>query len=65
MRAIASASCSSHVDDVSFVSMLAEAGARARRRLRVLEKRGQPGDHPSLPAFPEGRYLKFVLLRAD
>jgi 23S rRNA (cytosine1962-C5)-methyltransferase len=30
--------------------------------LSVREVHGQPADHPSLPAFPEGRYLKFVVL---
>jgi 23S rRNA (cytosine1962-C5)-methyltransferase len=49
----------------SFLGALRDAGEKARRRLRILEVRGQPADHPSLPAFPEGRYLKFVLLTAD
>jgi 23S rRNA (cytosine1962-C5)-methyltransferase len=30
--------------------------------LRVLETHGAGPDHPTLPAFPEGRYLKFVVL---
>ena len=38
---------------------------KTRRPLRILELRGQPADHPTPPAFPEGRYLKFVLARAD
>jgi hypothetical protein len=28
----------------------------------VLESRGAGPDHPTLAAFPEGRYLKFVVL---
>ena len=47
-----------------FLEALRDAGEKARRSLRVLEVRGQPADHPTLPAFPEGRYLKFVLVRA-
>ncbi len=62
---LAPASCSSHVDPAMFLDILRDAGHKARRRLRVLEARGQPADHPTLPAFKEGRYLKFALVRAD
>ncbi len=62
---LAAASCSSHVDTEAFFGIVRDAGAKARRPLRVLESRGQPADHPTLPAFAEGRYLKFVLARAD
>jgi 23S rRNA (cytosine1962-C5)-methyltransferase len=61
---LAAASCSSHVGLEAFLGALRDAGEKARRPLRILEVRGQPADHPSLPAFPEGRYLKFVLIRA-
>jgi len=57
----ASASCSSHVAMEPFLEVLRDAAVVANRPLRLLEVRGQPPDHPSLPAFPEGRYLKFVL----
>ena len=56
------ASCSSHVDTTTFLSTLDEA-ALARRPLVVTEIRGAGPDHPSPAAFPEGRYLKFVVLR--
>jgi 23S rRNA (cytosine1962-C5)-methyltransferase len=62
---LAAASCSSHVGLEAFLGALRDAGEKARRPLRILEVRSQPADHPSLPAFPEGRYLKFVLLRTD
>jgi 23S rRNA (cytosine1962-C5)-methyltransferase len=62
---LAAASCSSHVGMEAFLEALTDAGERARRPLRVLEVRGQPADHPTLPVFTEGRYLKFVLVRAD
>jgi len=62
---LAAASCSSHVPEAEFLATLTDAAQHARRRLRVLEIHGQPADHPSLPAFPEGRYLKFVLARID
>ncbi len=54
-------SCSSHVTMEDFLSTL-DAGALGSRDLRVLEAHGQPEDHPTLPAWPEGRYLKFVVL---
>ncbi len=62
---LAAASCSSHVTMEAFAGALSEAADAARRPLRILEMRGQPADHPSLPAFPEGRYLKFVLARVE
>lgn len=58
---LAAASCSSHVPEPAFMGTLTEAAAAAERGLRILEIRGQPADHPTLPAFPEGRYLKFIL----
>jgi 23S rRNA (cytosine1962-C5)-methyltransferase len=62
---LAAASCSSHVGLEAFLGALRDAAEKARRRLQILEVRGQPADHPSLPAFAEGRYLKFVLLRVE
>lgn len=62
---LAASSCSSHVGLEPFLEVLGEAAAQASRRLAVLETRGQPADHPSLPAFSEGRYLKFVIARAE
>jgi 23S rRNA (cytosine1962-C5)-methyltransferase len=61
---LAAASCSSHVTMEAFLGTLRDAADKVRRPLRILDVRGQPADHPSLPAFPEGRYLKFVLCRA-
>jgi len=55
------ASCSSHVDARAFATTLDDA-ALGRGDLRILEMRGAPPDHPTLAAFPEGRYLKFVVL---
>jgi 23S rRNA (cytosine1962-C5)-methyltransferase len=54
-------SCSSHVDAVAFLDTLDDA-ALGRDDLSVLEVRGAGPDHPTLAAFPEGRYLKFVVL---
>ncbi len=54
-------SCSSHVGADAFATTLDDA-ALARTDLRLAEMHGPPGDHPSLPAWPEGRYLKFAVL---
>jgi len=55
------ASCSSHVGAESFLSTLDDA-ALGRDDLRLLALHGAGPDHPTLPAFPEGRYLKFAVL---
>ena len=57
---LVAASCSSHVDMSAFLTTLDDA-AVARDDLRVLELRGAGPDHPTLAAFPEGRYLKCAL----
>jgi 23S rRNA (cytosine1962-C5)-methyltransferase len=54
-------SCSSHVDAEAFLATL-DAEATGRGDLRVLDVRGNPPDHPTLPGWPEGRYLKFAVL---
>jgi 23S rRNA (cytosine1962-C5)-methyltransferase len=58
---LCAASCSSHVDASAFLSTLDDA-ALGERGFAVLEIRGAGPDHPTLPAFPEGRYLKFAVL---
>jgi 23S rRNA (cytosine1962-C5)-methyltransferase len=58
---LCAASCSSHVDATAFLTTLDDA-AFAGRPLVVTEIRGAGADHPTLAAFPEGRYLKFVVL---
>jgi 23S rRNA (cytosine1962-C5)-methyltransferase len=55
----ASASCSSHVSEGDLLGVVAEAAARASRRMRIRHILGAASDHPVLPAFPEGRYLSF------
>ena len=59
----ATCSCSQLVDEEGFERMLASAARDAGRRVQVLQVASQGPDHPVPPAFPEGRYLKFVLCR--
>jgi 23S rRNA (cytosine1962-C5)-methyltransferase len=58
---LCAASCSSHVGAEAFLSTLDDA-ALGRDDLRLLALHGAGPDHPTLPAFPEGRYLKFAVL---
>jgi 23S rRNA (cytosine1962-C5)-methyltransferase len=58
---LVTASCSSHVTPAHFAQVVAEALAD-RPRARVLEARGAGIDHPVPPAFPEGRYLKLLIV---
>ncbi|HEU0029255.1 MAG TPA: class I SAM-dependent rRNA methyltransferase [Kofleriaceae bacterium] len=49
------ASCSSHVTESDLLELVAGIGS-----LRLRISAGAASDHPVLPAFPEGRYLKFL-----
>lgn len=60
---IVSASCTSQVSPEAFKEMLASAASSSDRRIQILHEAGQPLDHPIPAAFPEGRYLKFVVGR--
>lgn len=60
---LVASSCTSHVDQGTFIKILHQAGVLARCTLRVLDSREQPFDHPYNLSFPEGRYLKFFVLQ--
>jgi 23S rRNA (cytosine1962-C5)-methyltransferase len=60
---LATCSCSQLVEPEAFERMLAAAAKDAGRRVQLLAMASQGADHPVPPAFPEGRYLKFALLR--
>ncbi|HKY34236.1 MAG TPA: class I SAM-dependent rRNA methyltransferase [Candidatus Polarisedimenticolia bacterium] len=62
---LATASCSFHITDETFLGCVHEAAVRTQRTLRLLEWRSQAPDHPILPAMPETRYLKFGIFEAD
>ena len=55
------ASCSSHISAEDFLTTLDDL-ALGRSDLRLLDLFGPPPDHPTLPSFPEGRYLKLAVL---
>lgn len=62
---LASASCTSHIDPLTFLKILHQSAVNAGCGLKVLEIKDQPFDHPYNLAFPEGRYLKFVVMQKN
>jgi len=58
---LCAASCSSHVDRAAFLASVQEGARDAGRRFTLRELRGAGPDHPVIPAFPEGDYLKFAV----
>ncbi|MCC6751904.1 MAG: class I SAM-dependent rRNA methyltransferase [Deltaproteobacteria bacterium] len=58
---LASACCSQLVTVDELRRTLAAAALDERRRVRLLQVLGAGPDHPTLPGFPEGEYLKFLL----
>ncbi|MGN6082739.1 class I SAM-dependent rRNA methyltransferase [Trinickia sp.] len=56
-------SCSGAIDADLFQKIVAGAAADARVDARILKRLGAGLDHPLLAAFPEGEYLKGLLLQ--
>ena len=55
--------CSYHMPQEMFLEIIAGAALDARRRLQIIEVRGQSSDHPVLLGVPETHYLKCVIAR--
>lgn len=62
---LATASCTAQVGVEAFRKVVAEAALEAEVEVRIVHEAGHAPDHPVPLAFPEGRYLKFLLLRVD
>ena len=60
---LATFSCSGAMDAPFFDTVLAEAAEDAHRRFQVVARTRAGADHPVLLSFPEGAYLKGVVLR--
>jgi 23S rRNA (cytosine1962-C5)-methyltransferase len=60
---LATASCSARVTPEDFFLAVKEAGFKAGVDLALVEERYQPPDHPIRLQFPEGKYLKFFVLK--
>jgi 23S rRNA (cytosine1962-C5)-methyltransferase len=59
------ASSTRKVTQLEFDTALAEGAVLARTELRVIDRRSLPPDFPTMPGFPEGNYLKFVVCVRD
>ncbi len=62
---LATASCTAQVSPKAFEGAVRAGLREAGRHGTVVHRGGQPADHPVPAAFPEGRYLKFVVFRLD
>ena len=60
---LATSSCTAQVSPEEFRRVVAAAATEAGVRAQVVHEVGQPVDHPVPTHFPEGRYLKFLVLR--
>ena len=61
---LATFSCSGAMDTTLFDKILSEAAVDAQRDFQIVERTSQPADHPVPLSFPEGLYLKGVVLRS-
>ena len=55
-------SCSGVVDKFLFYNTVTAAAMEAKRNIKILHYLNQPADHPVTPYFPEGEYLKGMVL---
>jgi 23S rRNA (cytosine1962-C5)-methyltransferase len=60
---LVSCSCSYHMQQEMFLEIVRDAALDARRRVQIVEVRGQSSDHPVLMGVPETHYLKCVVAR--
>jgi 23S rRNA (cytosine1962-C5)-methyltransferase len=58
-------SCSHHVSLEDFTAVVASAAGDARRRVRLLERRGAAADHPVVLTIPETEYLKCLICKVE
>ncbi len=59
---LVTSSCSGRVTLDDFLTMLKIAAGQANKDFRILDTIEQPSDHTSKISFPEGRYLKTLVL---
>ncbi len=56
-------SCSHHIDEKAFETIITKSAQKAKRRVQVIDFKNCSYDHPILPQMPETKYLKSYLLR--
>lgn len=62
---LATFSCSGLMTMDLFQKIVADAALDAHRDVQIIRRFGQPADHPVKSTFPEGQYLKGLLLQAE
>lgn len=62
---LATFSCSGLMGMDLFQKIVADAAVDARRDVQIIGRFGQPADHPVKTSFPEGQYLKGLLLEVE
>lgn len=62
---LATFSCSGLMGMDLFQKIVADAALDAGRSAQIVQRFGQPADHPVLTSFPEGQYLKGLLLQVE
>ncbi len=62
---LATFSCSGLMTMDLFQKIVADAALDAHRDVQIIHRFGQPADHPIKSTFPEGQYLKGLLLQAE
>jgi len=60
---LATASCSHHIFEETFLEIVQSSAQSAHRQVKLLEWRGAAPDHPVLPGMPETRYLKMGIFQ--
>ena len=58
---LVAASSTHKISPAEYELALAEGAVGAGTELQVIDRRGLPVDFPTVPAFPESAYLKFVI----
>ncbi|ACF14830.1 Fmu (Sun) domain protein [Chloroherpeton thalassium ATCC 35110] len=62
---LATASCSHHVGEDLFLSIVQKAANDAHRKVQLIERAAQAPDHPVLISMPETQYLKFAIFHVS
>jgi 23S rRNA (cytosine1962-C5)-methyltransferase len=58
-------SCSQVIDKYLFYNTLTAAAIESKRTIKLLHYLSQPADHPVIPNFPEGEYLKGLVFYVE
>ncbi len=57
--------CSGLISDEMLEALLSQLATDEKRRIQILERRGQAADHPVSVSCPESRYLKCLISRVN